>query len=1106
MQEGGKNAEILPAINHKERPSLLMLGASGDAMPLVLPGKWLSSKRATGLFGALSLAAVLTAGGLRAQPVTDQFVSNASVTATKDCSLLRINFNVRVRYTGHAPQDRGDQLRISLQLIDGNTSGDGRLTPREGVRVANADAAGIQSVVLALDESIGPVLHIQFARPTAYQIVQSGSFDSINVAISKNGNAAGCGGSSAAGKRSDQNDKKLGDIPAGTGVSVREKPVAVGKLSEADSKIVDASMDEARDAIKKGNYAAAVDLLKKVLKYPENKSSAEAQELLGVTRLKSGQREEARAEFENYLRRYPTGEGSERVRQRLAGILTAPGAARDKLHGGLDIAAGGPKYLGPKGETRWTYSASVSALYITDDSTSTVKDISTAADPNADPDAHRAHLNTLLTNYDMFGTADNDQMKAKFKLAVTGEHQLGSGHDAIGVSTAMVDYTLKEYDLTARIGRQSRNTGGVLGRFDGAVVSWEQSPGLRWNVLAGSPNWSRFDAPFAYGKTMYGASVDFGKVFGVLDTTLFAIQQFDQSLVDRQGIGAEFRYFDQNKSALGTIDYDVHFQQLNAAIFSGTYTLEDKSVLNAALDYRKVPYLSSWNALQGQPFLTLYDMLRFNNGQDIKQLAIDRTPTFESAMLSYSRPLNATYQIGGDVTVTNLTGTVPSGGVDGTLASGREYYLSTQLTGSGVFTPGDLFMGALRYASLADSNVYVIDINTRYPVTPSLGVSPRLRLGYRTGIGNDLREITILPSFLVSYLWAKDLSFEAEIGTKYLDTHLAGLNSTTKDIFGTLTVRRDFNLDGVSRCHGSVVSCAWAMPAVMQNAGSTATPAMAQKAPPPVFPAFAIEGGLRYWFSTARNRYYYYADLTPSMLVSRLSYTGLTAHAGEAFFRIDAREGPLTNMFVKGYVGVGRTTSGKLYDEDFAPFIDPYSKTGSDANGRLQYASIDVGYNLFEVERFRFGAFLGYHRWLETVDASGCSQVGGNPFICAPALLSSLKVITEEDTWNTLRAGFSANGKVTDRLSWQADFAYTRTSQQALDTHYFTFGSDPATGHGSGFQAETLLCYQLAERFNVGIGGRWWHFSTNAVDSFNQLLQYTTDRYGVFLQGSYKLN
>ncbi|WP_218276808.1 hypothetical protein, partial [Pseudomonas sp. FW306-02-F02-AB] len=79
-------------------------------------------------------------------------------------------------------------------------------------------------------------------------------------------------------------------------------------------------------------------------------------------------------------------------------------------------------------------------------------------------------------------------------------------------------------------------------------MSWQQSPDLRFNVLAGSPNWSRFDAPFANGKSLYGTSVDFGKWFGVLETSLFAIEQFDRDIIDRRAVGAEFRYFDRNKS------------------------------------------------------------------------------------------------------------------------------------------------------------------------------------------------------------------------------------------------------------------------------------------------------------------------------------------------------------------------------------------------------------------------------------------------------------------------------------------------------------------------------------------------------------------------------
>ncbi len=1054
---------------------------------------------------ALLLALFLAVDTVMAQPVIDEFVSSAQVTSTKDCSWLRINFHVRVRYAGHVPLDRGDELRIALQLIDRDPGGQLRMIRREGVRVANSGQAGIRAVTLDLDQVGGPVLRIQFERPVAYQVAEVGNFESIVVAIANAGSAAKCKAGTNPDATISNSDKTRSGNTAGGDAAGPVKRTAMAQLSDADVKFIEASMDEARAAIKKGSFAEAIDLLKKVLRFPDNRYRADAQELLGVAQQKAGRTTEARGEYEDYLRRYPGGEASERVKQRLAGLLTAAGEAPERLRGSLGdpgLPGGGMTKASHSDETQYSVSGSMSSFYIQDDSVNTAKDISTAPNPNADPDAHRSHQNTLLSNFDLFGTAVNDQIKSKFKLAVTEEHQLSPDDDRFGVSTALVEYTLKDSDLMARIGRQTRNTGGVIGRFDGGVASWQATSDVRLNVVAGSPNWSRFDAPFMDGKSLYGASVDFGKMFGGLDTTLFAIEQFDRTVIDRQAVGAEFRYSDRNKLALGTIDYDVHFQQLNAAIFSGAWTLEDKSVINTALDYRKVPYLSSWNALQGQPFLTLYDMLKVNTQADVRQFAIDRTPTFESGMISYSRPLNETYQVGADATVTNLTGTVPSGGVDGTQPSGTEYYLSTQLTGTSLFKAGDMFTGALRYASLADSKDYVLDFNTRYPITNDFILSPRLRLGYRTGVGQDLKELTVLPSVLMNYLWSKDVGLEAEVGAKWIDSEQAGVKSTTKDIFVTLGARYDFNMDGKSRCTGIVVSCPWAQPAV----GSREAPSPSQGSLPPVFSTFSLDGGLRYWYSTAKNRYNYFADWTPTQEVSRLSYDNLTAHSGEIFFRLDANQGPLTNVFLKGYAGGGGITGGNLYDEDFPPIIDPYSKTSSDTKGQLKYVNIDLGYNLFTVEQFRIGAFIGYNHWLEIVNASGCSQVGGNPGICFPALPTSMKVITEEDHWNTLRAGGVVDVKLTDKLKWEAEIAYASTSQHAQDTHYFTFGLDPATGHGAGFQAETVLKYQLTDQFNLGVGGRWWHLTTTALDSFDQLLKYETDRYGVFLQGSYRFH
>jgi hypothetical protein len=211
-----------------------------------------------------------------------------------------------------------------------------------------------------------------------------------------------------------------------------------------------------------------------------------------------------------------------------------------------------------------------------------------------------------------------------------------------------------------------------------------------------------------------------------------------------------------------------------------------------------VPYLSAWTALQGQPYLTLYDMLKFNTKTEIDQFAIDRTPTYRSANIAYSRPITNKLSVSADVTATNISGTPPSGGVDGTLPIGTEFYYSAQLIGSSIFREGDIFIAGARYADLADSKMYVLDFNSRYPLNDAFRLSPRLRVGYRTGKMTDLREFTVLPSFLLDYYWTKDISLEVEIGDKWTKSELAGIKTNQNELFFTFGLRYDFYADGKS--------------------------------------------------------------------------------------------------------------------------------------------------------------------------------------------------------------------------------------------------------------------------------------------------------------------
>ena len=87
-------------------------------------------------------------------------------------------------------------------------------------------------------------------------------------------------------------------------------------------------MAEVRGAMSARDYPKALALLTKLQRQPEFPERAHAQELLGLARERSGQLAHAKAEYEEYLRRYPQGEAAERVAFRLRILRAAEAKAR----------------------------------------------------------------------------------------------------------------------------------------------------------------------------------------------------------------------------------------------------------------------------------------------------------------------------------------------------------------------------------------------------------------------------------------------------------------------------------------------------------------------------------------------------------------------------------------------------------------------------------------------------------------------------------------------------------------------------------------------------------------------------------------------------------
>jgi hypothetical protein len=214
--------------------------------------------------------------------------------------------------------------------------------------------------------------------------------------------------------------------------------------------------------------------------------------------------------------------------------------------------------------------------------------------------------------------------------------------------------------------------------------------------------------------------------------------------------------------------------------------------------------------LLNQPFSTLYDLLRFQINEPLPQLALDQTPIYKSAMIGFSHPISDRFQIAADATVVNLTQPIVPLGLDPSLAAlpaGNEYYYSAQLIGNNLFKEGDMYIAAVRYSQLTTSNRYVLDLNTRFPLTDDLRISPRLRLGYALGRGIDLKEYTVLPSILIDYYWTKNWNFELEVGAQWTSTVQSGIRSNDTELLVTAGLRYDFygqdraaRADGKPRC------------------------------------------------------------------------------------------------------------------------------------------------------------------------------------------------------------------------------------------------------------------------------------------------------------------
>ena len=538
------------------------------------------------------------------------------------------------------------------------------------------------------------------------------------------------------------------------------EPIANGKSEQL--------MADAKRAMTAGEISRAIQIYTKVLQQPANAQQQDAQEYLALARERNGQIAHAKAEYERYLDLYRETPGTDRVRQRLAALVAgssnAPGSTR----------VGGA--LASTGSTPWKVRTFLSQHYRRDvnqfndqdeitSQSSLYSDISIDARRRGD----RFDFSTRLTGGYRYDLLDEDGA--------------GSGND-FRLSYFYADMLDNRTRVRGRVGRQTRSTGGVLGRFDGLNVTYDLNDRVRFDVVAGQPVFSTAESD-EQSRQFYGASSNFTPFSENLELGVFYLEQEIDGLTDRQAIGTELRYFGESRSVWGSAHYDTAFSELSSAFLQGSWRLPGKLTLSGSIDHRRSPFLSLGNALIGQSSQDFGLLTQTLSEAQIRQQALDRSATTSTATLGLSRPLSPHLQLNVNANRSVVDAMSASGDAPATPEAEYGYY-SADLVASGLFREGDVGILSLRFATSDSADVYTVSIDTRFPVGRKWSLNPRLRVDYREILSDMSTQWVYTPGLRLQYRLGLRGRIELDAGKQFSSRDVANMSLDQESYFISL--------------------------------------------------------------------------------------------------------------------------------------------------------------------------------------------------------------------------------------------------------------------------------------------------------------------------------
>lgn len=517
-------------------------------------------------------------------------------------------------------------------------------------------------------------------------------------------------------------------------------PEPTGELARWDEAPDDSLLRQAKAAYIEGNYPRAIALYTQAAELAPFR--LEALEMLGVTREQTGQLAQAKLAYETALAEYPDHGAAHRIRARLQALVSINEQ---------------PRELRPAERTAtvsWQTTAHLTQFY-------------RRYQLDIDGRQSTVPIDALFSDADVTvrrnGAAFSHEGRASF--GHLQDFSDGPADHPFRVQSLYWQTRFEPLRTRARIGRQSQRRSGVLGRFDGVAVTAAATPDLDVQALGGYLVDSSHDSPGSE-RPFWGVNAELRLLDDDLSLTPFFVQQQADGVVDRQAAGLQAELYTDAGSYFGMVDYDLHHRVLNHALASANVRFGEATRVFGSVDHRRSPYLTTRNALIGQPVQDLSELELLLVEERLEDIAADRSAVTTMARFGIDQRLAGSWAISVDTALMDFGSTDSSASVAG-LEAHQDFSASAQIRSDDAFGRGNFGAVQVRYYRSRGSRTLSTYFNNRLGLWGDWWLYPRLSVDHRQYDDGDQSQLRIKPSLRFDYRYSRRFRLELEAGYEW---------------------------------------------------------------------------------------------------------------------------------------------------------------------------------------------------------------------------------------------------------------------------------------------------------------------------------------------------